>query len=202
MNKIKAVIFDYGNVLVNVEREKICKRLARHSPLSPDEIASKLFGSDLEYDSETGKYDSREFFKRIKERIHGDENWTYNQFRVEYRNGFSFNREGLKAFRIASAKKRTFILSNTNYLHSLWLYEHEELVLLPEQHIFSFKVGVMKPNPKIWQILLKRADLKAEECVYIDDVEAFCQAAEKLGFSTIHYVKGKVNLIEELNKFL
>lgn len=202
MDKIKAVIFDYGNVLVNVERDKICRRLARHSPLSPDEIASKLFGSDLEYDSETGKYDSREFFRRVKERIRGDKKWTYQQFRSEYRNGFSFNEEGLRALRFVSGLKRTFILSNTNYLHALWLFEHEELVLLPEQHIFSFKVGVMKPHPGIWQVLLERAALKAEECVYVDDVKSFCDTAEKLGFYTIHYQKGITNLIDELNRYI
>ncbi len=136
---IEAVVFDFGNVLVRLDRLRICSHLAKNSPLSPEDICSRIYDSDLEYDSETGKYDSREYFRRIKQRIQGNHGWTYEQFRSEFKDGFELNPEGMEALQAASGRKRVFILSNISYLHALRLFEHEDLVTLPEQHIFSFK---------------------------------------------------------------
>jgi putative hydrolase of the HAD superfamily len=202
MSGIQAVVFDFGNVLADVERLKICRRLAEHSPLSAEEVCARIYGTDIELDSETGRYDSRGHFRRIKERIQGNGGWSYQEFREEFREGFSLNSEGMEALRLAARNARVFILSNIPYLHSLWLYQQEELATLPEQHIFSFKVGVMKPDPRIWQALLNRASLQAAQCLYIDDLQPFCDAASRLGFNTLHYRKGETDLVGEVKKWL
>jgi FMN phosphatase YigB (HAD superfamily) len=202
MGRVQAVVFDFGNVLANVDRLCICSRLAAHSPLSPEEVCARIYGTDIELDSETGKYDSRGHFERIRERIQGNGGWSYEEFREEFKEGFSLNPEGMDALRLAARSKRAFILSNIPYLHSLWLYEQEELVTLPEQHIFSFKVGVMKPDPGIWQALLQRASMQPEQCLYIDDLEGFCDAARRLGFHALHYRKGETDLLGELKRWL
>ena len=49
----------------------------------------------------------------------------------------------------------------------------------------SFIEGVVKPDPEIYKILLNRYDLKAEECVFIDDTEENVIGAEKLGIKGI-----------------
>ena len=51
--------------------------------------------------------------------------------------------------------------------------------------VFSFREGVVKPDPQIYRILLDRYDLKAEECIFIDDTEENVRGAEKLGFKGI-----------------
>ena len=196
------MVFDFGNVLANVERLRICSRLAEHSPLSGEEVCARIYGTDIERDSETGKYDSRGHFQRIKERIQGNGGWSYEEFREEFKEGFSLNPEGMSALRLAARSKRVFILSNIPYLHSLWLYEQEELATLPEQHVFSFKVGAMKPDPAIWNALLQRAHLEAGDCLYVDDLEPFCAAAQRLGFQALHYRKGETDLVGELRKWL
>ena len=199
---IEAVVFDFGNVLVRLDRLRICSHLSNHSPLSPGDICSRIYDSDLEYDSETGKYDSREYFRRIKQRIQGNHGWTYEQFRSEFKDGFELNPEGMEALQAASERKRVFILSNISYLHALRLFEHEDLVALPEQHIFSFKVGAMKPDPKIWEAMLRMGSLEARQCLYIDDIKEYCEAAERIGFNSIHYQLGTTRLMEELSQWL
>jgi putative hydrolase of the HAD superfamily len=199
---IKAVVFDFGNVLVKLDRLRICLRLSSHSPLSPDDICARIYDSDLEYDSETGRYDSREYFRRIKQRIQGKHGWTYEQFRSEFKDVFELNPEGMEALQAASGRKRIFILSNTSYLHALWLFEHEDLATLPEQHIFSFKVGAMKPDPEIWKVMLRMGSLEARQCLYIDDIKEYCEAAERIGFHSIHYQLGTTRLMEELSQWL
>ena len=199
---IKAVYFDFGNVLATVDRDEICAAIGIHSPLTTREIEVRIFGTDIEWDSETGRIDSHGHFNRIKSSIDGEPSWTYEQFAAEFPTGLHLNEEGISAMKFAGREKRVFILSNTSYVHSLWLYSQEPLATLPEGFVFSFKVGVMKPDPEIWLKALSMHSLDAQECIYIDDIPEFCSAAEDLGFSAIHYAKGQTDLRAELqNRF-
>jgi len=51
--------------------------------------------------------------------------------------------------------------------------------------IFSFREGIAKPDPEIYKLLMSRYDLKAEECVFIDDTEENVRSAEALGMAGI-----------------
>lgn len=51
--------------------------------------------------------------------------------------------------------------------------------------VFSFREGIAKPDPEIYKTLLNRYDLKAEECVFIDDTEENVRSAVNLGFAGI-----------------
>lgn len=65
--------------------------------------------------------------------------------------------------------------------------------------VVSGTENIIKPDPKIWQILLERYALKAEETVFIDDNLKNIDVAEQLGFVCIH-VKPETNLENELRK--
>ncbi|MCR5249963.1 MAG: HAD family phosphatase [Lachnospiraceae bacterium] len=64
-------------------------------------------------------------------------------------------------------------------------YEHISFVERFDGGVYSFREGVAKPDPEIYKILLERYELKAEECVFIDDTEENVRSAEKLGFKGI-----------------
>ena len=53
--------------------------------------------------------------------------------------------------------------------------------------IFSCDVKQMKPDVEIYQTLLNRFNLKAEETLFIDDRAENCQGAEKAGIHTIQF---------------
>lgn len=56
---------------------------------------------------------------------------------------------------------------------------------------------IIKPDPRIYQILLERYGIQAEESLFIDDNYANIEAAQQLGFQTIHLEDG-INLEEIL----
>ncbi|MEK7513867.1 MAG: HAD-IA family hydrolase, partial [Patescibacteria group bacterium] len=64
----------------------------------------------------------------------------------------------------------------------------------------SSEVHLLKPDKRIFMILLDRLVLKPEECLYIDDTKDYVGAAEKLGFKTIHFKEPKesVKLIRKI----
>jgi 2-haloacid dehalogenase len=53
--------------------------------------------------------------------------------------------------------------------------------------LISGEVGLVKPDPAIFNLLLERIGRKAEECIFIDDSPPNIQAAGRLGFNAIHY---------------
>lgn len=69
--------------------------------------------------------------------------------------------------------------------------------------IFEGKIVVsgteklIKPDPKIWHVLLERYNLKAEESVFIDDNPKNIEVAKSLGFATVHIIE-EISLEKEL----
>ncbi len=56
-----------------------------------------------------------------------------------------------------------------------------------EDIVVSGEIGLAKPAPDIYQVLLRRAEAPAERCLFIDDSAANIATAQELGFMTIHY---------------
>lgn len=77
----------------------------------------------------------------------------------------------------------------------------EALDFLPEMEggILSYREHLIKPEPGIYQLLLQRYGLKAEESVFLDDTLKNVQAAEEQGIHGIHFLT-KEQAEEELRK--
>ena len=54
-----------------------------------------------------------------------------------------------------------------------------------------------KPDPEIFHLLLKRYELRAEDCLFIDDSKTNIEAAARIGFET-HQFKSAAGLRQEL----
>lgn len=65
--------------------------------------------------------------------------------------------------------------------------------------ILSYQEELIKPMPEIYELLIKRYHLVPEECVFIDDMPANVEAAEKFGIHTILF-SNQAQAIEELRK--
>jgi putative hydrolase of the HAD superfamily len=48
-------------------------------------------------------------------------------------------------------------------------------------------VSCRKPEPRIYEIMLERIAVPADQCLFVDDVEVNCEAARELGMSTVHF---------------
>ncbi len=91
---------------------------------------------------------------------------------------------------IKSTGRKVYILSN--YSHHLFEQTAEEeldFLDLVDGAVFSFNEHCIKPEKEIYDILLERYDLNAEECVFIDDREENIAAADQLGFNTILFTE-------------
>lgn len=86
-----------------------------------------------------------------------------------------------RLFALSNWSKETFPIAQKNYS---FLAEFEGLVV-------SGYVGLIKPDPRIYQHLCKTHDLIPEESLFIDDVKKNIEAAQSLGFQTHHFSNAK-----------
>lgn len=100
---------------------------------------------------------------------------------------------------LEAAGYRTYLLSN--FPHRMYRQAREELSFTEDVSgaVFSYTVKTVKPEPEIYEILLKRYDLKAEECVFLDDRADNLETARKLGMQTILFVSYE-QAVEELRR--
>ncbi len=200
---IKGVVFDFGNVLSILDRDAANLAMAAHTDIDAGEVGRLVWDGSIETDSETGLIDSREHFARIKRAIGAESSWSYGEFIEDFGKAILPFPEGEAAVEgVAKLGLRSFILSNTNWIHSRKIFEREILGTIPELHALSFRIGAMKPDPRIWNWLLEHCGLRAQELVYIDDKEAYCEAARKLGFTAHRYHYEDGNLLREIEELL
>jgi putative hydrolase of the HAD superfamily len=83
--------------------------------------------------------------------------------------------KGYRIYILSNYSKRTY--DNTKEALSFLEYA--------DGHIFSFEVHQIKPEPEIYQSLLRRYGLRPEECVFLDDREENLREAEKQGICGI-----------------
>ena len=63
--------------------------------------------------------------------------------------------------------------------------------------IESSKIGIRKPDPRIYQMMCDQLSVKPEACVYLDDLGGNLKPARAMGMTTIKVVSGP-QAIEEL----
>ena len=81
---------------------------------------------------------------------------------------------------------KIYILSN--YAEKTYIQSKESLTFLDyvDGALFSFQEKVIKPEPKIYQILLERYQINPEHAVFLDDVTKNLEEAKRQGLHTIH----------------
>ena len=90
---------------------------------------------------------------------------------------------------------RLFLLSNTIDIHWDYCVEH----LFPYQDygvedyfeycFLSQRMHLAKPNARIYEEVIRQANIHPDETLFIDDLKENCEAAEKLGIHTFQNVK-------------
>lgn len=65
--------------------------------------------------------------------------------------------------------------------------------------VISYEIKKIKPEPEIYQALIRKYNLNPEESVFLDDLERNIEAAKKLGFQTILF-KSIDQAMEDLRK--
>lgn len=196
--KIKNIIFDFGGVLMDWNPRYFFK-----SYFNDDEKMEYFLGNiaqdewNIEQDrgrllSEGTEIQVKKFPEWEKEIRAYYDNWA-----TMLKSDIPHNVEVLK--KLGKTDYQLFGLTNwSEETFPYALENYDFFKLFDGKIVVSGTEKLIKPDPKIWHILLERFNIKAEESVFIDDNFKNIKMAQSLGFHTIH-VKPDTNLETELN---
>jgi FMN phosphatase YigB (HAD superfamily) len=183
---IKAVIFDLGRVLVPFDFDRGYARLEALCGIPAAEIPSRLAGSPLIADFESGKIAPRDFVDRFCR--HLNIGIPYSQFCDIWSSIFLPDPLLPEAMMEGIARNyRLVLLSNTNAIHFEMLVRTYPLLRHFHAYVLSYEVGAMKPQPLIYQKAIEAAGCQPSECFFTDDIEAYVEAARVEGIDAVQF---------------
>lgn len=173
---IKAVIFDFFGVLATEGTTAFVETFY------PD-VKSKIKQTDNYIDElNLGTLSYEEYLKQlaILGEVSTDEVRSYLDTNKPNRRLLDYIRQELKP------DYKLGVISNAG---GDWLYEilDKRDVKLFDDIVLSHSAGVIKPEPAIYNLSLKNLGVRADEGIFIDDIERYCEAARAVGMQAVLY---------------
>jgi putative hydrolase of the HAD superfamily len=188
---IKALIFDLGGVIIFYDHMIAARQMSKIIERDAKEIFKILNSNRGRFTCayELGK-PRRVYWDIAKKRLRVkkipekkfDELWTTM---------FWPNKKMISQIKKLRKNYRIALISNIGSLHLKYLEKKYSLNKLFPVRVYSYKVGVRKPKPKIFKTVLKRLKVKPKEAVFIDDRPENARGAEKLGMHGIYFKSNK-----------
>jgi HAD superfamily hydrolase (TIGR01509 family) len=184
--KVRAVIFDIGRVLIRLDVARAMNGMASGLSLSPEELWSAIEKDPRWRDWQEGRISPRDWHLRMKQRFGGSA--TFEEFTETW--NLALDPEPIHSnelFEKLSRNYRLALLSNTDPIHVAHMESRYDFFSYFPARIYSCAVGATKPNPLIYREALQACKVQAEEAVYVDDIAAYVEAAERLGMAGIQF---------------
>ena len=189
MKEIRNIIFDIGNVLVRFDPLDYLIRTYGDDFETIRLLHLNVFASEEWKLLDQGLITTEEAIVRIEERIPQYKDTvekimrTWETFLIEEISTSvyfleKFKEMGYKIYALSNYPERGFLYTERNF----------SVFKLFDGKVISYNVREVKPGKRIYEILLEKYQLKAEECIFIDDTLANIGTAQELGIKGIHFL--------------
>lgn len=196
---INTIIFDFGDVFLNLEKEAAVaefKKLGLHGP------NEELLALNTAF--EKGKISELQFIEGFQKYIpHAsidDIRFAWNTVIGE------FPLYRLEFLQMLSSNYRLFLLTNTDAIH-IDRFEHKvglsfsgDFYRCFEKVYYSFEMGMRKPEPEIFNYLINQHDLSPKRTLFIDDKLENIEAAKQAGLQVWHLQAGEEDVVDLFDK--
>lgn len=192
---IKTIIFDFGDVFLDLDKAATLRELER---MEISDLSEEMLLKNRKY--EKGLLSSEEFIESYCElypQLTSEafrKSWNailvkFPEHRLEFLQ--QLKKEG---------KYKLILLSNTNDLHIDWVKAHvpffEEFRNCFDAFYLSQELNLRKPEPLIFEYVLKKHDLKPRETLFIDDTPENTAAAASLDIHTWTIEPGREDVVD------
>ena len=182
--KFRAIIFDIGRVLIRVDISRAMDGLAAGLSLTPQDVWSAIERDPRWLDWQEGRISPRDWHLHLTKRL--GSSLTFEDFSEVWNRALDPNPIHSESFlEKLSMNYRLALLSNTDPIHMSNEEARFPFFRFFPIRIYSHRIGASKPDPVIYREALQACQVRAQEAVYIDDVAAYAEAAQRLGMSGI-----------------
>lgn len=177
---IEAGIFDVGGVLHSDTERQVLDEIVAYLEVAEDtylaarEEAITLF--------RIGKISEKEYWEKVLSNLGSSKKLPLKSLWLKgFEASFTANQDVLDIVaKLKTNGYRLAALSNTiephqEFLESFGLYDPFDV------RIFSNQVGLLKPDPQIYQLALERLSVRPQNAFFVDDKAEFVEGAAKVG---------------------
>jgi len=177
---IRAIIFDVGDVILrerdHVKRFEWEKRLG----LAPDQLTRLVHDSEPAKYAASGQVSESQVWQTVGKQLGLNETQT-QELQRDFWSSEQLDVPLVQFIQSLRSKYKIGILSNARsdarYFHNLKF----QMNTWTDAAVYSAEVTLLKPDPRIYQIVLGQLDVSADECVFVDDKPINIQVAQSLG---------------------
>ncbi|ADQ16096.1 HAD-superfamily hydrolase, subfamily IA, variant 3 [Leadbetterella byssophila DSM 17132] len=189
--KTKAVVFDFGNVIIPIDLERTFQAFADLTFKSKERIKELFAQAELFKKYETGFYSDDEFRDVVRQTL----SYPLNDQEID---------EAWNALLLEIPKERIdylerlkfdipiYLLSNTNSLHIEYCQQYfrqafgiANFTKLFEKAFLSYEMGLWKPDYAIYHQVINEIGVKPEEILFLDDNPDNVEAANEVGIRAV-----------------
>ena len=183
--RTQVVVFDFGGVIAQADTAQMANFLMKSFNINKDELSSALKNMQ-NFISDGGL--EKEYWKQyaFSKKITLPTNW-FDQWDTVLKNSITEIPETILIVKaLQNNGYQTAMLSDvTQYqaeiVRKIGYYDLFSPVLL------SYEIGVKKPNPEAFKILLEKLQKPASSVIFIDDKIENVEAARNFGIDSIHF---------------
>ena len=198
MNKIKNIIFDIGNVILNFNLNEVVPNFTENKEEqqfiikniinSPEWLGNALI--------DTGYISREDAIEIVKDRTNHCNDKLIVDFWSTYNDFAKVDRNVLKLIqKLKDNNYKIYLLSNINP-YTFEFVNKSGLFNLVDGYVLSYQEHKVKPYKAIYNVLLERYKLNAEECLFIDDNSNNVKTANELN------IQGKSVLPDNLDSII
>ena len=196
---INTIIFDFGDIFVNLEKETSIHEFKKLGLDGPNEDLIAM--NDL---FERGKITELQFIEGFQKYIPEADILDIRKAWNSVIGEFPLYR--LEFLQMLATKYRLFLLTNTDTTH-ISRFEHmvgisffSDFYQCFEKVYYSFEMGMRKPEPEIFNYILKKHDLSPKRTLFVDDKKENTDAAAALGIQVWTLNVGQEDVVDLFEK--
>ncbi len=178
---IRTCLFDMGNVLLHFSHDRMCQQMGQLCGKTGDDLRRLLLDSGVQWEFERGLMSAEEFHRHFQELV--GTMVDFNALIVAASDIFELNRPMtgiLEALR--KQNLRLVLFSNTSIWHYEFIRRRFEILDFFDQHVLSYEVNAIKPEPEMYHAGLRAIRCAPQECFYTDDIPRYVESGRKHGF--------------------
>lgn len=187
-SQIKAIIFDYGNVLIEWEPRYVYNRYFPNDPEGMERFFKEVdfLGWNAHQDRgrtfTEGVADLSSQFPQYTHLIQAYHDHWKDSIGISYTDTVEIMKQlkqkGYPLYGLSNWSAETFPYAQEKF----------DFFHLLDDMVVSGLVGHVKPEPEIYHLILEKIGRPAQECLFVDDSLANIQQAQKMGFETIQFL--------------
>ncbi len=197
---IKAVIFDMGGVILRTEDPLPRQQLAQEYHFQLNQFNESLFFSEESQLAEMGQVSEAQHWQNVLAGYHVPEG-ERQSFIGRFWSGDRANKALIDLFGRLKGQYKVGLLSNAWDGARSTIQSQYNFLDVFDVSIFSAEVGLRKPDPRIYHLILDRLDVQPDEAVFIDDFPVNIEVARAVGLQAIRFTDTDL-AIAELDRIL